>query len=71
MATGATRRIKLQGKYQPRQNSWNGNQEVPWLNVSGLWLEAAGFKAGDRVEITVSENTLVITNCTSHGTQSH
>jgi toxic protein SymE len=63
------RQVKLQGKYQPRQTNWNGSIEVPWLNVSGLWLEQAGFKAGDRVEITVSENTLVITNCASNGNQ--
>ena len=63
-----TRRIKLPGKYQPRQTTLTGNKEVPWLNVSGLWLEAAGFKAGDRIEITVSENTLVITNSASDGT---
>ena len=65
--TTMIRRIKLQGKYRPRQTAYTGLQEVPWLNVSGLWLEAAGFKAGDRVEITVTANTLVITNCTSHG----
>jgi len=65
------RQIKLQGKYQPRQTAWNGTREVPWLNVSGLWLEQAGFKAGDRVEITVTENTLVITNCTGNGDQDH
>jgi hypothetical protein len=32
-------------------------------------LEQAGFKAGDQVEITVIDNTLVIKNCKCHGDQ--
>ncbi|WP_227626986.1 MULTISPECIES: SymE family type I addiction module toxin [Klebsiella] len=40
---------------------------MPWLNVSGLWLEAAGFKVGDALEITVTQNTLNIKNCSSDG----
>ena len=63
MTKTSMRRVKLQSKWQPRQGDWNGSsKEVPWLNVSGLWLEAAGFKAGDLVAITISENRLVITN---------
>ena len=63
MTKTSMRRVKLQSKWQPRQGDWNGSsKEVPWLNVRGLWLEAAGFKAGDLVAITISENRLVITN---------
>lgn len=43
---------------------------LPWLNVCGLWLEQAGFKAGDPVEILVEPNTLTIKNC-SHGDSQH
>lgn len=67
--THPIRRIKLQGKYRARQTSYNGLREVPWLNLSGLWLERAGFKAGDQIEIRVTNHQLVITNCTSHGTE--
>ncbi len=33
---------------------------VPWLNVSGDWLQQAGFAIGDQIEITVGENELHI-----------
>ena len=67
--THPIRRIKLQGQYRPRQTSYTGLQEVPWLNISGRWLERAGFKAGDQIEIRVTNHQLVITNGTSHGTE--
>ncbi len=41
---------------------------VPWLNVSGDWLQQAGFAIGDQIEITVGENELHIKNC-GHGDQ--
>ena len=71
MTKATIRRVKLQSKHQPRQTAWNGTREVPWLNLIGVWLEQAGFKTGDQVEITVIENTLVIKNCKCHGTPSH
>jgi len=33
---------------------------VPWLNVSGDWLQQAGFEIGDQIEIMVGENELHI-----------
>jgi bifunctional DNA-binding transcriptional regulator/antitoxin component of YhaV-PrlF toxin-antitoxin module len=30
------------------------------LNVSGIWLEQAGFGIGDQIEITVRQNELII-----------
>lgn len=67
--SSSIRRVKLQGKSRPRQTSCTGLQEVPWLNLSGFWLERAGFKAGDQIEIKVTNYQLVITNCTPHGTE--
>ena len=64
MSKERIRKVKLHGKYRPAAHSgWlcnNTGKEVPWLNVSGLWLEQAGFKVGDAVEITVEQNTLII-----------
>ncbi|HYD21841.1 MAG TPA: SymE family type I addiction module toxin, partial [Flavipsychrobacter sp.] len=49
-----TRQVKLHRKYRPvAGNRWPDYRQVPWLNVSGVWLERAGFRAGDAVEITV------------------
>lgn len=67
MANESIRKVKLHGKYHPRVNHWNGGRDLPWLNVSGVWLEQAGFKVGDAVEITVEQNTLIIKNRSVNG----
>ncbi|WP_349253047.1 SymE family type I addiction module toxin [Burkholderia cenocepacia] len=33
----------------------------PWIKIAGVWLEDAGFEAGERVRITVEDKRLVIT----------
>ncbi len=64
MAKQNIRQVKLQSKYRPLRGGWGSDtgKEIPWLNVSGLWLEEAGFKRGDRVEIRVENNQLTIKN---------
>ena len=57
-----TRKVRLYRKYRWLEST-SVAQEVPWLNVSGLWLERAGFKTGDQVEITIDNNQLIIKNC--------
>jgi len=60
MANKNIRQVKLHSKYRELQNS---SKQVPCLNISGVWLEKAGFKAGDQVEITIKNNLLIIKNC--------
>jgi toxic protein SymE len=36
------------------------SREVPWLNVSGVWLEEARLDVGDAIEISVGTKELVI-----------
>jgi hypothetical protein len=52
------KQVKLQPKYRELTYS---RKIVPELKVSGVWLEAAGFKAGEKVNITVSKQQLIIT----------
>ena len=52
-----TRLIKLGGKAHPRDR---GHKYLPWLNLSGVWLEQAGFAIGDQLEITVNDGYLTI-----------
>jgi len=59
MASENKKQVKLHSKYRELQSSWRG-KNVPWLNVSGVWLERAGFNVGDRVEITILQNQLII-----------
>ncbi len=57
MARTDTKQIKL----QPKRRKLSGAQKiVPWLNISGVWLEELGFKAGDTVSIITREKLLVI-----------
>jgi len=58
ITTIKTKQIKLQPKH--RTLSWGKIKIVPWLSVSGVWLEQNGFKAGDTVTITVEQNQLII-----------
>ena len=58
MAGKTIKQIKLQPKH--RALSWGSYKIVPWLSISGVWLEQNGFKAGDTVTITVEQNQLII-----------
>jgi toxic protein SymE len=74
MAMKTIRKAKLHYKHRVLTGGWNGSNRcktIPWLNVCGLWLEQAGFKAGDPVEIQVEHNTLTIKNCLNDGDSHH
>ena len=50
-----------QVKLQPKHRALSyGQKIVPELKISGVWLERHGFKAGEQVEIIVSQNELII-----------
>ncbi len=66
MTTKTSRLVKLQGKYRPMENG-RYYKEVPWLTISGVWLEQAGFNAGQHVEIKIENNQLIITNQPTDG----
>lgn len=51
------RAVKLQPKHRILTY---GYRTVPWLSVSGIWLEELGFKAGDTVRILTGEKQLII-----------
>lgn len=57
MTTQATKQVKLQPKHRVLTYS---RKIVPWLSVSGVWLEELGFKIGDTVNITIREKLLII-----------
>lgn len=62
-----TKKVKLHAKYRALQQSWPTGKYVPWLNVNGVWLERAGFKVGDAVEITIENKMLTIKHLGAHG----
>lgn len=57
MAEYKSRQVKLQPKHRELAG---GGKNVPWLNVSGVWLEELGFKVGDVVRISAREKLLII-----------
>ena len=52
-----TRSLKIQPKY--RSNLWSQTIS-PEIKLCGKWLERSGFKCGRRVEVTVSEDLLIV-----------
>lgn len=60
MNTGNSKQVKLHGRSRPCQGSVTGNKEVPWLNVSGAWLQTLGFNIGDTVRIITREKLLIV-----------
>lgn len=60
MATKNYKQVKVHGRYRSCEQSVTGNRAVPWLNVSGVWLEELGFKVGDQVRITTRDKLLII-----------
>jgi hypothetical protein len=63
------RQVKLHSKLRVSERGWTGSSGkiVPWLTINGIWLEEAGFHAGDQVEIEVSNQQLIIKNLNVHG----
>jgi len=57
MEQKSIKQAKLHGKYRRRVNQPN---QVPWLNVNGLWLEQAGFCIGQAITIEVENRKLTI-----------
>ncbi|RXK86758.1 SymE family type I addiction module toxin [Filimonas effusa] len=56
------RRLKVVYKHT---NSlyYTSNNRVPWINISGRWLEKAGFLIGESVTVSVESDRLTITKC--------
>jgi len=62
MAKKDQKQVKLQPKYRALAY---GQKTVPELKLSGVWLEKLGFRAGEKVTITIKENQLIITTINS------
>lgn len=54
------RTAKLHAKYVYRRSLNGGGKDLPWLNLTGVWLEQAGFGVGQRIEIKVEDKQLII-----------
>ena len=52
-----------------RDYSSFGRSRCPQINMTGKWLERAGFAAGDRVQVSVEKNRLVIEKLVEENSQ--
>ncbi len=52
-----TRKLKIHSKLRTRR--WD-NIAVPKIRLEGKWLEEAGFKQGEYINIQVAKNKLII-----------
>jgi len=41
---------------------FTNKKPVPKINISGKWVQEAGFQIGEDVKITVAKNQIIITN---------
>jgi len=54
------KQAKLHGKYRSPSYRSSVSPNLPWLNLSGIWLEQAGFCIGQRIEIRIENRQLTI-----------
>jgi toxic protein SymE len=60
MAEEKTKTVKLQSKIRLSKKQFSGQKSVPWLTLSGVWLEKNGFNIGDVLRVTSRERLLII-----------
>ncbi len=53
MSKSTTRQLKISSLYRD-------NKQIPKLRLSGIWLEALGFKPGGLINITVRDKLMII-----------
>jgi len=66
---GYTRRLKVRKGYYARiikdrhHTAFNHTvySPVPWINIQGQWLAAAGFSINTPIKVEVSEGRLILT----------
>jgi len=53
------RRLRVAYKFRPFDFGY-GYRRVPFINLSGKWLQNAGFKEGEAIVVAVEHECLVI-----------
>lgn len=63
-ATGHVRIIKAGRTHFPvlpaMGNNFTGLRAIPWIRLSGVWLEQAGFAVGQALTVKVRRKLVVI-----------
>jgi Toxin SymE, type I toxin-antitoxin system len=54
--------LTMASLYRPSRSSATGWVIVPYLRMSGRWLEQCGFRTGERVYVKAEQGRLTLTN---------
>ncbi|MCD7978094.1 MAG: SymE family type I addiction module toxin [Tannerellaceae bacterium] len=54
------RKLTVSSQAVARVKSWNGLRSIPFLKLTGIWLEEVGFPVDAKVDVIVDNNLLVI-----------
>lgn len=60
-AAGKPRELSITTLFRPTTRTRTGETAVPYLRLSGRWLEQHGFTRGSRVTVTAEKGKLVLT----------
>lgn len=58
---GKPRELSITTLFRPTTRTRSGETPVPYLRLSGHWLEQHGFTRGSRVTVTAENGKLVLT----------
>lgn len=58
---GKPRELSITTLFRPSTRTRSGETPVPYLRLSGHWLEQHGFTRGSRVTVTAENGKLVLT----------
>jgi hypothetical protein len=58
---GKPRELSITTLYRATTRTRSGETPVPYLRISGRWLEQHGFNRGSRVIVTAENGKLVLT----------
>ncbi len=54
------RQLTVSSQTVPSGSSNNGLKDIPFLRLTGVWLDEAGFRIDSKVDIIVDNNLLII-----------
>lgn len=58
---GGPRELSITALWRASANARAGGEHVPYVRISGRWLEQFGFARGSRIVVTAEEGRLLLT----------
>lgn len=58
---GGPRELSITTLWRASESARRGGEQVPYVRISGRWLEQFGFRRGSRIRVAAEEGRLVLT----------